>query len=93
VTINFFDGFDGFLVWSVYGIIGGLTILWQLYRCLFKNSKITRKYEMMNEELVSLGDYKKINVSVPNDTTLANDSTMGTTNNTNTARTANPYRM
>ena len=48
---------------------------------------------MMNEELVSLGDYKKINVSVPNDTTLANDSTMGTTNNTNTARTANPYRM
>ena len=50
-SIGFTDGFDGSTVWTVYAIIGGLTVLLQIYVCLIKNKATAKKYEEMQNEI------------------------------------------
>ena len=44
-SIGFFDGFDATRVYITYGILVGISIIWQIYICACKRPKVNKEWE------------------------------------------------
>lgn len=50
-TINFFDGFDGKTVGIVYGILIAFSILYQIWVCVYRDTKAKTELEELKNEV------------------------------------------
>jgi|TARA_B110001450_G_C17537404_1_gene447175 hypothetical protein len=61
-TIYFFTGMDGNTVGITYGVLLGLTLVYQLFNCFYRKPRIESEYDkLMNEDLASMTKYADIN--------------------------------
>ena len=67
--VHFFDGVRSKEVWTVLGLMVGITIVVQLYSLLYKRKKVNKEWEEMQEEL-----YNKLPIEESNHFRRINDT-------------------